>query len=211
MVLKHIWGLFVNPKREWVSIRDDECTLGKCYAVHVMILAAIPAISGFIGTTQFGWQIGAGDPVKLTLESAGMISILYYLAMLVGVFAIGWMIHWMGGTYGVDVPLSQCVVLAAYTATPLFLIGIMELYPVLWVNLVVGIVAIAIWSVIADLLDFGGGWLWFFVMMFAIFGALVKYVAWTVGFGAAVLTRFGTAEGWGGQAAPPAPIPPALA
>jgi hypothetical protein len=143
MVLKHIWGLFVNPKREWVSIRDDECTLGKCYAVHVMILAAIPAISGFIGTTQFGWQIGAGDPVKLTLESAGMISILYYFAMLVGVFAIGWMIHWMGSTYGVDVPLSQCVVLAAYTATPLFLIGIMELYPVLWVNLVVGIVALA--------------------------------------------------------------------
>ena len=143
MVLKHIWGLFVNPKREWVSIRDDECTLGKCYAVHVMILAAIPAISGFIGTTQFGWQIGAGDPVKLTLESAGMISILYYFAMLVGVFAIGWMIHWMGGTYNVDVPLSQCVVLAAYTATPLFLIGIMELYPVLWVNLVVGIVALA--------------------------------------------------------------------
>jgi hypothetical protein len=143
MVLKHIWGLFVNPKREWVSIRDDKCTLGKCYAVHVMILAVIPAISGFIGTTQFGWQIGAGDPVKLTMESAGMIAILYYLAMLVGVFALGWMIHWMGGTYGVDVPLSQCVVLAAYTATPLFLIGIMELYPVLWVNLVVGIVALA--------------------------------------------------------------------
>jgi hypothetical protein len=39
--------------------------------------------------------------------------------------------------------LSQCVVLAAYTATPLFLIGIMELYPVLWVNMVVGIVALA--------------------------------------------------------------------
>jgi hypothetical protein len=74
--------------------------------------------------------------------------------------------------------------------------------------LIVGIAAIAIWSVIADLLDYGGGWLWFFVMMFAIFGALVKYVAWTVGFGAAVLTRFGTAEGWGGQAAPPAPVAP---
>ena len=143
MVLKHIWGLFVNPKREWVSIRDDACTVGKCYAAHVMLLAAIPAISGFIGTTQFGWQIGAGDPVKLTLESAGLISILYYLAMLVGVYAIGWMIHWMGSTYDADVPLSKCVVLAAYTATPLFLIGIMELYPVLWVNMVVGIVALA--------------------------------------------------------------------
>ena len=143
MVLKHIWGLFVNPKREWVSIRNDECTVGKCYALHVMVLAAIPAISGFIGTTQFGWQIGAGDPVKLTLESAGLISIMYYFAMLVGVYAIGWMIHWMGKTYDADVPLAQCVVLAAYTATPLFLIGIMELYPVLWLNMVVGIVALA--------------------------------------------------------------------
>ncbi len=143
MVLKHIWGLFVNPKREWVSIRNDECTVGKCYAAHVMFLAAIPPISGFIGTTQFGWQIGAGDPVKLTLESAAMIAVAYYFAMLVGVFALGWMIHWMGKTYDAHVPLSQCVVLAAYTATPLFLIGIMELYPVLWLNMVVGIVALA--------------------------------------------------------------------
>jgi hypothetical protein len=143
MVLQHVWGLFVNPKREWESIREDKCTIGKCYAIHVLILAAIPAISGFIGTTQFGWQIGAGDPVKLTVESAGLIAVLYYLAMIVGVYAIGWMIYWMGGTYGADVALSQCVVLAAYTATPLFLIGIMELYPVLWVNMVVGIVALA--------------------------------------------------------------------
>ena len=105
MVLQHIWGLFTNPKREWVAIRDDECTIGKCYAIHVMILAAIPAIAGFIGTTQFGWQIGAGDPVKLTVQSAGLIAVLYYLAMLVGVYSLGWMIHWMGSTYDADVPL----------------------------------------------------------------------------------------------------------
>ncbi len=143
MVLKHVWGLFVNPKREWVAIRDDKCTIGKCYAGHVLLLAILPAISGFIGTTQIGWSIGAGDPVKLTVQSAGIIAVLYYLAMIVGVFSMGWMIHWMAETYGAEVPLSQCVVLAAYTATPLFLIGIMELYPVLWVNLVVGIPALA--------------------------------------------------------------------
>jgi hypothetical protein len=143
MILKHVWGLFVNPKREWEAIRDDECTIGKCYAIHVLILAAIPALSGFIGTTQIGWQLGVGDPVKLTLESAALIAVLYYLAMLVGVYTIGWMIHWMSGTYGAKVMLSQCVVLAAYTATPLFLIGIMELYPILWLNMVLGIPALA--------------------------------------------------------------------
>ena len=110
MVLQHVWGLFTDPKREWEAIRDDECTIGKCYAIHVLILAAIPAISGFIGTTQFGWQIGAGDPVKLTLQSASLIAVAYYFAMLVGVYSLGWMIHWMGETYDAKVPLSQCVV-----------------------------------------------------------------------------------------------------
>jgi hypothetical protein len=143
MVLQHIWGLFTNPKKEWESIRDDECTIGKCYAAHVLILAAIPPISGFIGTTQFGWQIGAGDPVMLDAQKAGLFAALYYLAMLVGVFSMGWMIQWMADTYGAKPQLSQSVVLAAYTATPLFLIGLMELYPVLWLNMVVGIPALA--------------------------------------------------------------------
>jgi hypothetical protein len=143
MVLQHIWGLFTNPKKEWEAIRDDECTIGKCYAAHVLILAAIPPISGFIGTTQFGWQIGAGDPVMLDMQKAGLFAALYYLAMLVGVFSMGWMIQWMADTYGAKPQLSQSVVLAAYTATPLFLIGLMELYPVLWLNMVVGIPALA--------------------------------------------------------------------
>ena len=143
MVLQHIWGLFTNPRKEWEAIRDDECTIGKCYAAHVLILAAIPPISGFIGTTQFGWQIGAGDPVMLDMQKAGLFAALYYLAMLVGVFSMGWMIQWMADTYGAKPQLSQSVVLAAYTATPLLLIGLMELYPVLWLNMVVGIPALA--------------------------------------------------------------------
>jgi hypothetical protein len=143
MVLQHIWGLFTNPRKEWEAIRDDECTIGKCYAAHVLILAAIPPISGFIGTTQFGWQIGVGDPVMLDAQKAAIFAALYYLAMLVGVFSMGWMIQWMADTYGAKPQLSQSVVLAAYTATPLFLIGLMELYPVLWLNMVVGIPALA--------------------------------------------------------------------
>ena len=143
MVLQHIWGLFTNPRKEWEAIRDDECTIGKCYAAHVLILAAIPPISGFIGTTQFGWQIGAGDPVMLDMQKAGLFAALYYLAMLVGVFSMGWMIQWMADTYGAKPMLSQSVVLAAYTATPLFLIGLMELYPILWLNMVLGIPALA--------------------------------------------------------------------
>jgi len=109
----------------------------------VLVLAAIPVVCGFIGTTQVGWEIGGREAIKLTTASALKISVLYYITMLVAVFTIGKLIHWMGETYGTKQPLAQCIALAAYTATPLFLVGIMQLYPLLWLNLLVGLPALA--------------------------------------------------------------------
>ncbi len=143
MLLSHVWGLLSNPEREWKAIRKERCTIGRCYCSHVLILAAIPAISGFIGTAYIGWQIGAREPIRLTPASALQIALIYYLTMLVAVATIGKLIQWMGETYGARQPLSQSVALAAYTATPLFLIGIMQLYPVLWLNMLVGLPALA--------------------------------------------------------------------
>lgn len=142
-VARHIVGLFKDPKEQWKTIREEECSVTGCYTRHTLFLAAIPALSGLIGTTVFGWQVGGREPIRLTFESGLVIAILYYLAMLVGVYSLGAMIRWMGTTYGSEQPLSRTVMLAAYTATPLFLIGVFELYPILWLNLVVGLPALA--------------------------------------------------------------------
>jgi hypothetical protein len=141
--MKHIIGLFKDPVQQWHKIREVHSGQNSYYAPHVFLLAAIPAISGYIGTAYIGWQIGAGDPIKLTSETAIVIAIVYYLVLLLGVFTIGWVIHMMGKAYDVTKPLPLCVALAAYSATPLFLIGIMEIYPVLWLNMVLGLPALA--------------------------------------------------------------------
>jgi hypothetical protein len=143
MILSHVWGLFAHPEDEWKTIRKENCTIGRCYCSHVLLLAAIPPIAGYIGTTQVGWQILSSEVHRLTHQSALWIAILSYLTILVAVFTIGKMIHWMGQTYGSKQTLPQCIALAAYTATPLFLIGVMLLYPVLWLNLLIGLVALS--------------------------------------------------------------------
>ncbi len=141
-MLSHIFGLFINPKKEWQAIHDSECSVTRCYISYVLILAAIPPVAGYFGTTMFGWQLGARDAVKLAHESALIIAVAYYLVMLVGVFTMGVMIQWMGRTYGAEQPLARTVSLAAYTATPLFLVGIFELVPVIWINFLVGLPAL---------------------------------------------------------------------
>jgi hypothetical protein len=49
----------------------------------------------------------------------------------------------LGKAYEVVKPLPLCIALSAYTATPLFLIGIMQVYPVLWLNMIIGLPALA--------------------------------------------------------------------
>jgi len=143
MILTHVWGLLSHPDKEWEAIGAESCTVGNCYLRHVLLLAAVPAVSAFIGVSQFGWQIGAVAPVKLSFASALMISAVFYVAMLVAVIMMGEFIHWMAQTYDAQAPIERCVVLSAYTATPLFLAGVLALNPVLWLNMLVGLLALA--------------------------------------------------------------------
>ncbi len=142
-MLQHVMGLLTQPKQEWEKIHDENESVGECYMRHVLPLAALSPVAGIFGTTLIGWQIATSVPVTLTAGSAIQIGIVYYLAILFSVFMIGVLIRWMGETYGAEQSLSRCVALAAYTATPLFLVGVMQFYPVLWVNFIVGLPALA--------------------------------------------------------------------
>ena len=141
-MIHHVLGLFTHPEQEWKEIRGEEESISHMYFTHVLILAAIPAISAYIGTSQVGWIIGNGDPVKLTTASALQMTVMTYIAMLIGIGAMGAFIHWMSRTYDSNPTITQCVVFAAYNATPLFIGGLAALYPNLSRSMLVGTAAI---------------------------------------------------------------------
>ena len=143
MFIQHIIGLFTDPTRTWERIRGEQAQQSSGIPWHVFVLALVPAVSGYYGTTRVGWQIGVGEPIRITGDSALTIAVIYYVALVVGVFTIGWIIQQLAKAYEIDKPLGPCIALAAYTATPLFLIGVMELYPLLWLNLLLGLPALA--------------------------------------------------------------------
>ncbi|MBK5352076.1 YIP1 family protein [Pseudomonas sp. TH41] len=142
-MIHHVVGLFTHPDQEWKEIRgDQEESISRMYLTHTLILAAIPAVSAFIGTTQVGWVIGSRAPVMLTQESALWMTIMSYVAMLGGVAVMGAFIHWMARTYDANPSLARCVAFATYTATPLFVGGLAALYPHMWLGMIVGTAAI---------------------------------------------------------------------
>lgn len=142
MIVRHVFGLLTRPREQWAGIREERLSLPRVL-LHLALLAAIPVVCSYFGTTEVGWRVGVGAPIRITPESALRIGIFYYLTIIIGVYWVGWMIGWMAESYGGRQPLSQCLLLATYIPTPLFLFGFMQLYPVLWVNVVVSYPALA--------------------------------------------------------------------
>ena len=142
-MLNNVWKIFSEPREAWNSIREADLSLASLFIRVLIPLALISPIAGYIGTTKFGWQIGTGEPVRLTSESALQISIVYFGAILVAVYVISQLIHWMSQSYGEQLALNKSAALAVYTAVPLFLAGFFQLYPVLWINFLFGLPALA--------------------------------------------------------------------
>lgn len=142
-MIHHVLGLFTHPDQEWLEIRGEkEQSISRMYLTHTLILAAIPPISAFVGMTQIGWVINDRAPVLLTLESAGWMALMSYIAMLAGVAVMGGFIHWMARTYDASPSLASCVAFATYTATPLFIGGLAALYPHMWLGMMAGLAAV---------------------------------------------------------------------
>ncbi|HGE3517227.1 TPA: Yip1 family protein [Escherichia coli] len=126
--MSHVWGLFSHPDREMQVINRENETISHHYTHHVLLMAAIPVICAFIGTTQIGWNFGDGTILKLSWFTGLALAVLFYGVMLAGVAVMGRVIWWMARNYPQRPSLAHCMVFAGYVATPLFLSGLVALF-----------------------------------------------------------------------------------
>ncbi len=138
MVLSHIWGLYTQPKTEWDRIDHDQESFFSSL-LHVILLAFIPALSAYYSAVYLGWQIANGPVTTLSSQSGLVLAAAMYLALIAGVFALAALIKWMAVTFGATPSFTHAMELAAYTSTPLFMVGFVALYPELWAMTLAGL------------------------------------------------------------------------
>jgi hypothetical protein len=130
--------LLFSPVDGWNPIAAAPPGVVKVLLTHTVPLALIPAACWYIGVTQVGWEVGE-ESMRLTAESALPLIVLFYLAMVFGVVFLGFMVHWMSETYGDKGSVAEGVTLITYTATPFFVAGLLGLYPLLWLDIFLGV------------------------------------------------------------------------
>mgnify|MGYP001812106986 CR=1 FL=1 len=146
-MIQHTLGLLVRPSAQWRTIAELPESSFRTLVLYPCIFAVLPAVAWYYGTSRVGWTVGDhGETIKLTVESARQISILFYLAMLGAIAVIGYCVPWMSDTYGADSSLTKGIVIAGLTSTPLFIAGLVGVYPLLWIDLLIGVAALS-WSV----------------------------------------------------------------
>lgn len=128
-------NIIVTPRTEWDAIAADPTPPGKLITGYVLPLAAAAAIAGFVGMTMvsfMGMRMGF---------AAGLGMAIYQVIMSVAsVFIVGFIIDALAPTFGGQKNMGQAVKVAAYSYTPVWLLGILAIIPMLGMLAIIGAV-----------------------------------------------------------------------
>lgn len=142
MLLSHVWGLFAHPREEFQLIQKEQADRPNLYIAYILILAAIPPVSIYIGSTMTGWRIGDGDITRMTASSTISLCILIYIAIIAEIYVLGRAIDWMRETYTDLCKRSLSgLAMATYIVMPLLVFSVFAIYPTIWMILLTMIVA----------------------------------------------------------------------
>ncbi|MCW8856154.1 MAG: YIP1 family protein [Kangiella sp.] len=142
--MKNRFNVLYNPVKTWEQLKEEKFTVKQVYLRMLIWMALLPPAFAFIGAVYSGWRIGYEEPVKLTWQSAFVISVAAYIAILVGLYIFARLVHWMAQTYDSKATIDDSFTLIAYSCMPLFLISISSAYPLLWLNTLLTLLAVAL-------------------------------------------------------------------
>lgn len=137
--------LLLMPRKTWPQIAAANHSLPAVLLTQTLPLALIPPLCWYFGVTRTGWLVG-GEAMRLTADSALPLCVLFFGAMVAGILFMGFMVRWMSQVYGEAGSLAAGVGLISFTATPFFVSGVIGLFPLLWLDISIGI-AVACYSI----------------------------------------------------------------
>jgi len=128
-IIARVKNILLTPKTEWPVIAGEPETVASLYTNYILILAAIPAICGFIKMTVFGMSVPFVGTIRVGFFSGLTQMILTYAVSLGITFLVGLIIDFLAPTFGGQKNQVQALKTAAYGYTASWVAGIFYLLP----------------------------------------------------------------------------------
>lgn len=124
--------ILLTPKPAWSVIATEETNTATLYTQYIMILAAIPAVAGFIGMSLFGVS-GPGVTLRVPLMAGLVQMVLGYGLSLAMVYIVALIADALAPHFGGQKNPMNALKLVAYSSTAAMVGGIFALIPALGV------------------------------------------------------------------------------
>jgi hypothetical protein len=118
-LVERVKAIVMTPKTEWPVIEGESGDATYLLTNYVAILAAIPAVAGFIGSSIAGLGIGR----------ALIFAIFVYVINCVAWYVEGLVIDGLAPSFGGQKNMANALKVAAYSSTAVWLAGIFQLIP----------------------------------------------------------------------------------
>jgi hypothetical protein len=128
-IVDRVKAILLTPKSEWLVIERESGDPTYLFTNYVAILAAIPAVCGFVGTSIIGRSLAATGTVRVGIVSGIAFAIVNYLLAFVMVYVMGLIIDALAPTFNGQKNQPNALKLAVYSMTPAWLAGIFSLIP----------------------------------------------------------------------------------
>ncbi len=130
MNIERVKNILLQPAAEWQKIAAEPADVRSLYADYAVILAAVPAVAGFIGSAIVGYTVPfAGTTVRTPIVTALGYAVSEYILSLIGVYLVGLLVDMLAPTFGGERNPLNALKLTIYSSTAGWLAGVFAILP----------------------------------------------------------------------------------
>ena len=137
--------LLLRPAGVFEELSDTRPDPHIVFFRYLIWFAVLPPLFAYIGAANFGWRIGAAEPLYLPGGDLVIISIIYFFVLLFGFVSTALVAQWMAATYGARDSMGIHFALVVIVAAPLVAGSVVHLFPHIFIN-VIALIPILMWS-----------------------------------------------------------------
>ena len=120
-------NIIITPKTEWPVVAGETPNIQQIIVGYVIPMALIPVVASILG----GLLFQHGVFFSLTYHIGTAVAV--FVAAVIGVFVTAYVIDFLAPNFGSERGLGRAVQLVAYSYTPMWVAGILNIIPFLGV------------------------------------------------------------------------------
>jgi Yip1 domain len=130
-LLDRVKGILLDPDTEWNVIANESTTAADLYKHYIVVLAAIPAVFGFIGSTVIGVDLPMLGSYRVGIGAGLAAMLIGYVFSLAQIYLLAWIIDALATTFDGRSNFLQALKTAAYAFTAAWVAGVGQILPLL--------------------------------------------------------------------------------